>query len=171
MIETERLILRPQLEADFEALCTMWADPDVVRFVGGVASTPEQTWGRLVRSAGMWSMRGFGQFAVLDKLDGRLLGEVGHADYHRGLGERFDPYPEAGWALASQAHGKGYASEAVAAAHRWFDENRPERRSVCIISPDNAASLRVAERVGYRPFGRADYRGEVIMLERIQPAL
>jgi len=171
MIETERLILRPQVEADYEALCEMWADPEVVRYISGVPSTREQTWGRLLRGAGMWIMKGYGTFAVIAKEDGRLLGDVGHADYHRGLGETFDPYPEAGWVLGSHAHGKGYATEAVTAAHKWFDENRPETRSVCIISPENTASLRVAEKVGYRPFGRVDYNGEVIMLERMRPAV
>ena len=169
MIETERLILRPQIEADYEAFCAIWADPEVVRFISGVPSTREQTWHRLVRGAGMWALKGYGPFAIIDKRDGRYLGDAGHADYHRGLGPSFDPSPEAGWVLASHAHGRGYATEAVVAAHRWFDENRPETRSVCIISPENAASLRVAEKVGYQAFGRIDYNGEVIMLERMRP--
>ncbi len=170
MIETERLLLRPQNETDYEGSCAIWADPEVVRYISGVPSTREQTWHRLLRGAGMWSLKGYGPFAVIEKETGRLLGEVGHADFHRGLGEAFDPYPEAGWVLGSQGHGKGFATEAVTAMHRWFDESRPETRSVCIISPDNPASLRVPEKVGYRPFGRMDYNGEVIMLERMRPA-
>jgi len=170
MIETERLILRPHIEADYEALCAMWADPDVVRHISGVPSTREQTWHRLLRGAGTWAVKGYGPFAVIDRRDGRFLGDVGHWDFHRGLGERFDPYPEAGWVLGRHAHGKGIATEAVAATHRWFDQHRPETRSVCIISPDNIGSLRVAEKVGYRPFDRVDYNGEVIMLERTRPA-
>ena len=169
VIETERFILRPQIEADYEALCTIWADPEVVRYISGVPSTREQTWHRLVRGAGLWAMKGYGPFAILDKQSGQYLGDAGHADYHRGLGPSFDPYPEAGWVLGSHAHGRGVGSEAVAAVHRWFDENRPETRSVCIISPDNPASLRIAEKVGYRPLGRMDYNGEVIMLERMKP--
>jgi RimJ/RimL family protein N-acetyltransferase len=34
-LETERLILRPHRLADFDAYVEMWADPDVVRFIGG----------------------------------------------------------------------------------------------------------------------------------------
>src|ERR1700761_713211 len=97
VIETERFILRPQIEADYEALCAIWADPEVVRYISGVPSTREQTWHRLVRGAGMWAMKGYGPFAILDKQSGRYLGDAGHADYHRGLGPTFDPYPEAGW--------------------------------------------------------------------------
>jgi len=171
MIETERLLLRPHIEADYEASCAIWADPDVVRHISGVPSTREQTWHRLLRAAGMWVMKGYGPFAVVEKATGRLLGEAGHHDFHRGLGETFDPYPEAGWVLGSHAHGKGVATEAVTTMLKWFDETRPETRTVCIISPDNPASLRVAEKVGYRPFGRMDYNGEVIMLERMRPGL
>ncbi len=169
MIETDRLILRPHIEADYEALCEMWADPQVVRHISGVPSTREQSWHRLLRWAGLWAMKGYGPFAILDKQSGRFLGEAGHADFHRGLGAAFDSCPEACWVLGGHAHGQGYATEAVAAAVRWFDHNRPETRTVCIISPDNAPSLRVAEKVGYRPFGRAHYNGEVIMLERARP--
>ena len=167
MIETERLILRPHVEADFEAVVSLWSDPQVVRFISGKPSTREQSWHRLLRCAGTWSLKGFGTFAVIAKPDGRFIGEVGHGDFHRGLGEAFDPFPEAGWVFAGEAQGQGYASEAVLASHQWFDENRHEARSVCIIDPGNGASLRVAEKAGYRPFGRADYAGgEVIMLER-----
>jgi len=34
----------------------------------------------------------------------------------------------------------------------------------CIISPDNAASLRVAARLGYHEIGRADFKGEPILV-------
>ena len=169
MIETERLLLRPQIEADYEALCAIWADPDVVRYISGVPSTREQTWHRLLRGVGMWVLKGYGPFAIIDRQSGEYLGDAGHSDFHRGLGPAFDPYPEAGWVLGRHAHGRGVATEAVVAMHRWFDENRPETRSVCIIGPENLASQRVAAKVGYRPFGRADYNGEVIMLERTRP--
>jgi RimJ/RimL family protein N-acetyltransferase len=163
MIETERLILRPPIEADFEASYAMWSDPEVVRYISGVPSTREQAWLRLLRGPGMWGFKGYGPLTVIGKRDGRFVGETGHNDFHRGLGETFDPCPEAGWVFASHAHGKGYATE-----HAWFDANRPEARSVCIIGPENGPSLRLAARVGYRPFGRVDYNGEVVMLERLR---
>jgi RimJ/RimL family protein N-acetyltransferase len=40
-------------------------------------------------------------------------------------------------------------------------------RTVCIINPDNSASLRVAPKLGYREIARADYHAtEVVVLER-----
>jgi len=33
-----------------------------------------------------------------------------------------------------------------------------------MISPDNAPSVRLAERVGYRPYAEADYKGSAVTL-------
>ncbi len=167
-IETERLILRPYVEADFDGLHAIWSDPESVKFIAaGVASTPQQSWYRLLRAIGMWSVKGFGQFAILEKAGNRFIGEAGFGDWRRELGEAFDPFPEAGWLLARDVHGRGYGTEAVLAVHRWLDANRPGSRSVCIIDPDNMPSLRIAARAGYRSFGQGRVGGnEVIMFER-----
>ena len=87
------------------------------------------------------------------------MGEVGLAHFARGLGETFDPFPEAAWVLATGGHGKGYATEAVVAAHDWIARTQRPARTVCIVHPDNAASLRVAMKLGYVSFGEAEYRG------------
>jgi RimJ/RimL family protein N-acetyltransferase len=167
MIETERLILRPYVEGDLEGLHAIWSDPESVKFIAAGPSTPQQSWFRLLRAVGMWSVKGYGPFAILDRTKGRFLGEAGFADWRRGLGERFDPFPETGWLLARHVHGRGFGTEAVVAVHRWLDASRPETRSVCIIDPDNTPSLRIAERVGYRPFGQSKIGdNDVIMFGR-----
>lgn len=51
--------------------------------------------------------------------------------------------------LATWAHGKGYATEALAAALAWLDGQQRFERSVCVIAPTNVASIRVAEKAGY----------------------
>jgi RimJ/RimL family protein N-acetyltransferase len=40
----------------------------------------------------------------------------------------------------------------------------------CLISPDNTASLRVADKLGYREYARALYKGHVSVLLRRQPS-
>jgi RimJ/RimL family protein N-acetyltransferase len=72
-IETERLILRPHTTADFEDYQAMWANEAVVRFIGGVSSTREQSWGRMLRVAGMWHHMGFGFLAIEEKAGGRFM--------------------------------------------------------------------------------------------------
>jgi RimJ/RimL family protein N-acetyltransferase len=62
--------------------------------------------------------------------------------------------PEMGWALASAFHGRGYATEAARAAVAWADGHFGSPRTVCLIDCENTASVRVAEKCGYRTFER-----------------
>jgi len=170
MIETERLLLRPHTLADFDDLCAMFGDPEVVRYVGGMTMTKEEVWNRLLRYIGHWSVMGHGLFAIVEKSSGRFLGDTGFADFHRYLGEDFDPYPEAAWILASGTHGQGYAFEAAGAVHAWFDTRFRPSRTVCIIQKENDPSHRLAAKLGYRAFGEATYKGAAMtMYERPGP--
>ena len=80
----------------------------------------------------------------------------------------FGDTPEMGWVLSPTVHGKGYASEAIAAALAWADANLPGGRTVCMINPQNAPSLRAAGKAGFREYARADYHGEIVLLERLR---
>lgn len=168
MIETENLRLRrPEID-DLDAIHAMRSDPDVVRYLGGRALSREEAWHRLTRIAGHWALRGYGMFVAVERHSSAFVGEIGLFDGCRGLSPQFDNAPEAGWILAAEAHGKGYASEAAAAAHGWFAATHGARRSVCIIAPENVASLRVAQKLGYKGFGQVEYQDHtVLMLERI----
>jgi RimJ/RimL family protein N-acetyltransferase len=112
MIETERLILRQNRLEDFEQAYAIYSDPDVVRHIGnGQPGTRQDVWFRLLRFVGHWQLLGYGLFAIIEKASGRMIGETGFADFKRGLGDDFDPFPEAAWILASDMHGKGYAQK------------------------------------------------------------
>ncbi len=165
MIETQRLLLRRNTLEDFEAIRDMYVDPEVIRHIGvGKPSTAQDSWFRLLRLIGNWTAFGYGFFSVIERSSGRFAGLVGFARFHRELGEDFDPFPEAGWSLASWAHGKGFATEAATAAHDWFEAQHGRRRTVCIIDPGNDRSIRVAEKLGYRLIGPRQYRDETILV-------
>ncbi len=165
LLETERLRLRGHAAADFDAVAAMWADPDVVRHIGGRPSTREESWARLLRYPGMWALLGYGFWAIEEKASGRLLGEGGFADFKRDIAPVIVA-PEQGWALASWAHGRGYGAEAVAAMVAWGETHFARRDFVCIISPENAASIRVAEKVGYREIARTTYKDAPTVIYR-----
>ncbi|MGO4665634.1 GNAT family N-acetyltransferase [Bosea sp. 2RAB26] len=168
MIETPRLLLRPHALEDFEPWYAMFSDRDLFRFIAVPHLSREDGWNRMLRYAGHWSLLGYGMFAVFDKASGELVGDVGLADFHRGLGERFDGFPEASWIMARSTHGRGLAAEAVAASHDWLARTHAPARTVCIITPENVASLRLADKFGYRPFGSTTYKGgPYTMLERL----
>jgi len=159
VLETQRLRLHAHSLADFEDSASLWTDPEVTLFIGGRPSTPEEVWARVMRYIGHWAALGFGYWAVRERDSGRFIGEVGLANFKRELEPAFGDIPEIGWALRPFAQGRGYASEAIGAVTAWSDAALGPR-TVCMIAPDNAASIRTAQRCGYRPYAEAVYRGE-----------
>ena len=166
-LETERLRLRGHRLDDFAACAAMWGDPIVTRHIGGKPLSPEEAWAKILRYAGLWSLLGYGYWAVEEKATGEFAGELGFADFKRDLQPPLGDMPEAGWALVSRVHGKGYATEAIRAVTSWGDQHFGAVRTACIIHPDNIASIRVAEKCGYREYRRTLYKEhEVILLAR-----
>lgn len=165
VIETERLRLRGHKLNDFEACAAMWAEPGVVRFISGKPSTREESWGRLLRYPGHWLMLGYGFWLIEEKATGAYVGEGGFGNFMRDMTPTFEA-PEMGWALATAAHGKGYANEAVAAMIAWGERHFGRRDFVCMIAPENAPSLKLAARHGFREYARAQYKGEPSVLLR-----
>jgi RimJ/RimL family protein N-acetyltransferase len=156
---------------DFEAACQLWAHPDVYRYTGGSPRSYEEVWRRLLANAGTWALLGYGSWVVEQRSDGAYLGQVGFLHAMREMQPPFGADEvEAGWALAPAVHGRGIASEAVGAALEWADARLPGRPIVCIISPDNAPSLKVASKFGFRERVRGAYHGEPsIQFERTRP--
>jgi RimJ/RimL family protein N-acetyltransferase len=160
VVETARLTLRGHRLDDFEDSLAMWSDPVVTRFIGGKPSTEQQTWSRVIGYVGHWSLMGFGYWALEEKAGGSFVGELGFANFHRDIAASMKDVPELGWALASRFHGKGYATEAVRAAVAWGDVRFESARTVCLIDPDNVASVRVAQKCGYDVFERAVFNDQ-----------
>jgi RimJ/RimL family protein N-acetyltransferase len=159
-ITTDRLTMTPHSLADFPALVRLWSDPQVVRFLGGAPHAEEDIWARLLRYAGSWALLGFGFWAVRTTGDGAYIGDVGFLEGRRSGVQGFDGDPEIGWSLHVAAQGKGYASEAVRGALGWGAQHFDGRftRTVAMINPDNAASVAVAARCGFRHFSVARYK-------------
>lgn len=166
-IDTERFVLRAHALADLDASVAMWSDPEVTRFIGGRPFAIDEIWARILRYHGHWALLGYGFWAIEERRTGQFVGEVGFADFKRPIEPPFGDTPEMGWSLARAAHGKGVASEVVAAAAAWGDRHFAAEKTVCIIDPGNAPSIRVAEKTGFREVRRTEYRGSpTIVFER-----
>ncbi|MEI9996837.1 MAG: GNAT family N-acetyltransferase [Rhizomicrobium sp.] len=166
VLETERLILRGHRAEDFPAYAAMWADPAVTRFIGGMPLTEEEAWAKFMRIFGHWALAGYGFWSV-HETGGPRVGEVGFLDARRDISPSMHGIPEVGWAFAKAAQGKGYATEAVRAALAWGEQCFGQTRFACIIAPQNAASLNVAAKTGFREVARTTYKGDpTVMLYR-----
>jgi len=154
--DTERLRFRPLVMDDVDELVALHEDPLIARFLG----SRDRAW--LERLIGMvdeeWAERGHGRVAVVERESGRFLGRTGLKHWQQ-FGET-----EVSWVLHADARGKGYATEAGAAALRWGFEQFQPPYLMAMIQPDNAASIRVAERLGMSPIRSDRLLGEDVIV-------
>jgi RimJ/RimL family protein N-acetyltransferase len=140
-LETERLILRPPVREDFDALCAFHADEATMKHLGGVQS-PAAVWRIMCLMAGAWHLDGKHMFCVLDKTSGEWMGRIGPLYPHDWPGR------EVGWGLHSKFWGKGYAVEAAVAAMDYVTTGLGWDDVIHSIAPDNPGSAAVARKVG-----------------------
>lgn len=145
-LTSDRFVLRGFSEDDVPALTALHSDPDVMRYLrpnGAVETRPRQAWDYIVEMIGHWTLKGYGKWAMADRDSDELIGRVGyfHAPYEW-------PGLELGWTIARRLWGKGYATEAARLALDWGFETLKTDEIISAIHPDNAASIRVAERLG-----------------------
>lgn len=166
-LTTARLTMSPPQLSDFEDSRAMWADPLVVKHVGGRAFTDEESWTRLMRARGLWEVLGFGYWAVRETATGRYVGEVGFADLRRELEPSLYGLPEMGWVLAAWSHGQGFGTEAVRAGLAWIDEAHAPEVVPCIIDVENAPSVALATKVGFTLRTHTTFKGApIVVMER-----
>jgi RimJ/RimL family protein N-acetyltransferase len=163
-IDTARLHLRHWRLDEVEAFHALTESAPMRRFLGRDPPSREDSFNKLLRGAGCWSLLGWGPFAVIERATGEPVGGCGLFRSLRGFGPDFDVYPEAGWIVAERAWGRGYATEAMQAILAWFDREHGGGRTVCMIGLGNLASERIAARLGYERMREADYKGDRVTL-------
>ena len=118
-------------------------DPAVLRFaLAQLAGDPDFL---------PWSVR-----ALILKDSGEM---VGHIRFHtRPDPDYLRPYAEKavefGYAVFAAHRRRGYAGEAIDAVMRWAEDEHGIQRFIVTVSPDNVASLRLADRFGFRKIGQ-----------------
>jgi ribosomal-protein-alanine N-acetyltransferase len=160
VIRTTRLSLREFVEEDALALLRLYREPGVERFLGPppTSEADEQANIRHHR-ADYYKTRGFGLWAVTFRDNPQqLIGRCGLlVSTIAGRTET-----ELSWTIAAAHQGRGIATEAATAVRDHATTALGQTRLVAVIAPDNAASIRVAEKLGmsrladvsYKTFGR-----------------
>jgi len=163
VLETSRLILRHFKAADLESYAEIVADPDVTRYTTtmGKPLSRSQAWGWMASDLGHWQLRGFGMGAVEERESHMLIGRIG-LQYPEGF-----PDIEVGWMLGKQYWVKGYATEAAIASIQYGFRELDRYDFISMIHPDNASSIRLAERLGEVCEGEVEWFGNKYLLYRI----
>ena len=141
MLETERLILRPLVEDDVDAIYAMRGDADVMRFIREPQNRRESAnWIELVSSR--WQDEKIGFCAMIEKSSNEFVGWCGIWR----LKETKEL--EIGYAVAKKFWGKGLATEAALEFLGYAFEKLGSEKIVAVAQPENAPSRRVMEKLG-----------------------
>ena len=139
-LQTQRLVLRPMVEADFPAYADFLASPRAAGLGGPLSQ--RQAWGLFCHDIACWNLFGHGALMIDRRADGTCVGQLGISH-----GPLF-PEKELGWLLYAGHEGQGYAGEAARALRDWAAQTLGLREMVSYIAPNNAASIALAERLG-----------------------
>lgn len=149
-LETARLRLRRWRDDDLAPLASIYADPEVMRYIGdGSMRTWDETAEGLARMERDWDEHGYGMFALEPRERAELLGWVGLA-VPNFLPEIL-PAVEIGWRLGRAFWGCGYATEAAREEARFAFDVVGLDRIVSVCHVDNHASAHVMTKIGMIP--------------------
>ncbi len=153
-LSTPRLQLRPFTAKDTLPLHSLLVEPGVLRYFPDPSPPPVEKVGKLIsRQIKHWAEHGFGWWAVEKPEDCLLMGWCG-LQYLPETDEI-----EIGYLLGKPFWGKGYATEAGLASLRFGFEDLSIEKIIAIVHPENSASKRVIEKLGFQDPVRARYFG------------
>jgi ribosomal-protein-alanine N-acetyltransferase len=145
-LATERLVLRRLTSEDAAFIVELLNDPSFLRFIGdkGVRTPADAC--RYIEAGPLasYERHGFGLYRVELKDGGEPVGLCGL------LKRDYLPDVDIGFALLPRHRSQGYAFESASAVLAHARDRLGLERVLAITSPDNAASIGLLERLGFR---------------------
>ncbi|MBU8897023.1 N-acetyltransferase [Corallococcus sp. H22C18031201] len=165
-LTSKQLLLRPIHADDVDTVFTLHSDPETQRYTGaiGVLHTRDEARALLSRWEEDWTQHGMGYWAVEPRESpGQMvgIGGVRRKEFEGRL------VLNLAYRLSPRTWGRGYATELAQAALRFAHEAAPDIPLVALIHPDNAPSIRVAERIGLKLERTLDYEGVPTRVYRV----
>lgn len=145
ILQTERLLLRHLEPEDLDDLVALYSDPEMIQFIPDASTTLAE-----IREELAWFRHGhpkhpeLGLWATIDKESGQFIGRCGLLPWT--IDGRFEV--EVAYLIDKAYWGQGLGTEAAQAILSYGFETLQLPRLVCLIDADNAASIRVAEKIG-----------------------
>ena len=145
ILETPRLALRHLVPEDLEALFALYGDAEMRRYFPDGTRTLEETKQELE-----WFLHGhpkypeLGLWATVERSSGDFLGRCGLLPWEiEGKHE-----VELAFLIEKSRWSEGFATEAAAAIVGYAGNVLHLQRLICLITPGNSASARVAQKIG-----------------------
>ncbi len=145
MIETERLILRPFREEDFEDVKSVWGDKETMSFYPQPYSD-DRIVEIISKQINQYSKHGYGLFAVLNRTTGSFIGDCGITIQNIDGSEEY----EIGYRIKKELWGFGYAAEAALAVKEYGFGTLKLKKLCSYMESSHRQSRRVAEKVGMK---------------------
>jgi RimJ/RimL family protein N-acetyltransferase len=142
-LHTPRLKLVPPQAIHLDTYAALYGDPEVMRHIADPTDRMA-AWKILATHAGHWVLYGFGAWCVEEKQSGSIIGIAGLRQ------PEGSPCIEIGWIISPKTWGKGYATEAAAAALAFATGTVRASRVAAHIGRDNVGSVSVARKLGMR---------------------
>lgn len=144
-LETGRLLLREMRPDDYDALCAVLGDPEIMQhYPYEFDEARIRAW--IDRNRERYRIFGFGLWAVCLKDTGELIGDCGLTMQQIGGVIK----PEIGYHIRRDMQRRGYAREAAAAVRDWTFENLPFNVIYSYMKYTNEPSARAAQSWGCR---------------------
>ena len=161
--ETEHLQFRPLTASDLDDLAALYADPEVMRFLGGPRSKDEvqRVLSGYIREYQIYEDS---VFAIVQKSDQRFIG------YCALLKQEVEGMPEVEliYVLATDYWQRGLALEGILGLKNYGQQQLGFSRIVSLIPPRNIASLHIAEKIGMRYERDVDQWGQHFRLYAVR---
>lgn len=145
ILETNRILLRHLEPNDLDSLFALYSDPAITQFIPDAPTTLAETKEELD-----WFLHGhprhpeLGLWATIHKASGQFIGRCGLLPWQ--IDGRSEV--EIAYTIARPHWGQGLATEAALAIRDYAFDKLGLTRLVCLIDEENAASMRVAEKIG-----------------------
>jgi [ribosomal protein S5]-alanine N-acetyltransferase len=151
ILDTVRLRLREIVAADAPEVFATHGDVQAMRWFGTDPMTTVQQAEKLIETfaAGRQMPNPGTRWGMERKADHRLIGSCGLFKWNRTWGSCV-----IGYELASSAQGEGFMFEALSAILDWGFENMQLDRIEAQVHPENVASIKLLQKLGFVQEGR-----------------
>lgn len=149
VLETERCLVREITTEDVTRLYEIYADPAITSYIEALYAdeTAERSYIRDYID-NVYGFFGYGMWIVINKADGQLIGRAGI--------EPKEDFAELGYVIAREYQNQGYATEVCRAILTYAAERLSLPEVYVRVQKENAASLRICEKLKFQPVPRAE---------------